>query len=126
METLLGSAGVGSFTGVGKQCAFGFSKQQDGRYALAPELELIIFWPFPFKELMWNLITQVNKDILSDQITVFDPSNGKRRRLILFMVYALVYPSIGSNLVTLDTLSPWYDSICTHTCYNFLSNNLLR
>ena len=32
------------------------------------------------------------------------------------MVYALVYPSIYSKLVTLATLSPWSDYVRTHTC----------
>ena len=40
-------------------------------------------------------------------ITVFDPSRDKRGRFNPFLVYALVYLSIESNLVTLATLSPW-------------------
>ena len=45
---------------------------------------------------------------------------------ITFLVYALVYPIIASNLVILDNLSPWYDSVYTHTCPTFLSKPILR
>ena len=37
-----------------------------------------------------------------------------RRCFILCLVFALVYPSIAENLVTLATLRPWSDSFCTH------------
>ena len=53
---------------------------------------------------MWHLSTKVNVVDLATYISVFDSSMGKRRRFIPFLVYALVYPSIASNLVTLDTL----------------------
>ena len=75
---------------------------------------------------MWHLSTQVNDSDLADYITVFDPRRDKRRRFIPFLVYALVYPIIASNLVTLDTLSPCSESVCTHTCSPFLSKPLLR
>ena len=68
---------------------------------------------------MWHLRTQVNDGNLSAWITLFDPSRFNSRRFIPFLVYALLYPIIASNLVTLDTLSPWYDSVRTHTCSPF-------
>ena len=64
---------------------------------------------------MWHLSTQVNNGLLAVHITVFESGRGKRRRFIPFMVYALVYPSIDSNLVTLATLIPKSDSVCTLT-----------
>ena len=39
---------------------------------------------------------------------------------ITFLVYALVYPSIASNLTTLDTLNTWSESVLTRTCYTLL------
>ena len=36
------------------------------------------------------------------------------------MVYALAYPIIAINLVNLDNLSQWSDSVHTHTCSNLL------
>ena len=42
------------------------------------------------------------------------------------LVNDLVYPSITSNLVTLATLSPWSDSVYTHTCSPFSRQPLLR
>ena len=75
---------------------------------------------------MWHLSTKVNNSDLSAYINVFDPIRGKRRHFITFLVYALVYLSIASNLVNLATLSPWSDSVCTHTCYPFLRKPLLR
>ena len=64
-ECLLGSAGVGSCPGVSNWCTFGLANEYSGRYALATELELIRFQPFSFKDLVWNLITQVNDSILA-------------------------------------------------------------
>ena len=64
---------------------------------------------------MWHLITQVNGGNIAAYITVFEPRRGTRRSFITFMVYVLVYLSIASNIVTLDTLSPWYDSVRTQT-----------
>ena len=64
---------------------------------------------------MCHLSTQVNDGILAAYITVFESRRGKRRRFIPFLVYDLIYPSIASNLVTLATLSPWSDSVYTHT-----------
>ena len=66
-------------------------------------------------ELVWHLSTQMKNGDLDAYITVFGPRRGKRRRFIPFLVYALVYPIISSNLVTLDTLSPWSYYVCTHT-----------
>ena len=48
----------------------------------------------------------MDKSLLAVSISVFDPSRGKRRYFIPFLVYDVVYPSIDSNLVTLATLSP--------------------
>ena len=64
---------------------------------------------------MWHLSTQVKDSDLAAYINVFDPSRDKRGRFILFLVYALVYLSISSNLPTLATVSPSYDSVYTHT-----------
>ena len=64
---------------------------------------------------MWNLSTQVNDGFIALYITVFDMMRSKRRRFITFLVYALVYTSIASNLATLVNLIPWSDSVCTHT-----------
>ena len=60
---------------------------------------------------MWHLSTQVNNGLLAVQINVFDPRRGKSRRFTPFLVYALVYPSIARNLVTLDILIPKSDSV---------------
>ena len=64
---------------------------------------------------MCHLITQVNKRDLAAYITVFDPRKGNSRRFIPFLVNALVYQSIASNLATLANLSTWYDYVLTHT-----------
>ena len=64
---------------------------------------------------MWNIITQGNNGLLSSYITVFDLRRVNCRRFIPFLIYALVYLSIASNLVTLDNLSPYPDSVFTHT-----------
>ena len=47
-------------------------------------------------------------------------------RFITSLVYALVYLSIASNLVTLDTLIPWSEYFHTYTCSPFLRKPLLR
>ena len=125
-EILLVITGVGSCPVVSKRCTFELAKQQAGNHPPSTELELIRFWTLPFGELAWHLITQVNYGYLASQITVFDPSRDNCRRFIPFLVYALVYPSISINLVTLATLSHWYDSVRTYTCYHFLMNNFLR
>ena len=59
-ESLLGSAGVGSCPSLRKRCTFGLDIQQAGIYVPNTELELIKFRPFPFRELVWHLSTQVN------------------------------------------------------------------
>ena len=64
---------------------------------------------------MWHLSTQLNNGLLDDYIAFFDPGRGRRRFFITCLVYAMVYPSIASNLVNLATLSPRSDSIYTHT-----------
>ena len=64
---------------------------------------------------MWHLSTQVNDGDIAAYITVFDLRRVNIRRFIPFLVYALVYPIIYSNPVTLDTLSPWSESFFTHT-----------
>ena len=68
-----------------------------------------------FGELVWYLSTQVNDDPLAAYINAFDPSRGKCRPFITFLVYALVYLSISSNILTFDNLSPWSDSIYMRT-----------
>ena len=60
---------------------------------------------------MWHLITQVNDADLAYYINVLELSRYKRRRFIPFLVYALFYPIIASNLMNLATLSPWSDSM---------------
>ena len=102
-------------TGLSKQCTFGLDNRLAGSFSPATELEINMFWPLTFRELVLHLITHVNHGILTAEITVFDPRRDKRRCFIPCLVYALVYPIIASNHVTLATLSPWYDSICTHT-----------
>ena len=114
--SILGSAEVGSCPGLSKRCTFLLTNQQAGSYAPATELDLIRFWPLPFGELVWHLSTQMNNGNLDAYITVFEPRRGKCRRFIPFLFYALVYPIISSNLVNLDTLSTWFDSVRMHTC----------
>ena len=63
-ESLLGSAGVVSCTGVSNRCTFGLANQQAGSYTPATELELIMFQPLTFGELVWHLSTQVSGGIL--------------------------------------------------------------
>ena len=53
----------------------------------------------------------MNGGILASWITVFDTRRVKHRRFIHFLVYALVYLSIASNLVTLSILITWYESV---------------
>ena len=69
---------------------------------------------------MWNQSTRFNDGILAVNITVFDLERGKRRCFIDFLVYDLVYLIIDANLVTLSTLIPLSDSVCTQTCSPFL------
>ena len=116
---------MGSCSGISNRCRLGLSNQLAGRYAPDNELEIIRFFHLHFGEFLWRLIPQVNNGLLDAYITVPDPRRGKRRRLIHFLVYALVYTSIASKLVTLDTLSPWSDSVYTHTCSPFLKKLLL-
>ena len=125
-ESLLGRSGVGRCPGLSNRWKFGLDNQQAGKYISATELEIIRSRHFPLGELLWHLITQVNDSDLADYITVFDLRRDKRRLFIPFLVYALFYPSIASNLVTLDNLIPWSESVCTHTCYPFLKKTLLR
>ena len=104
---------------------FGFSNQFSGRYTPATDLELIRFRPLPLEDLVWRLSTQVNDGIIAAYITVSEPRRVNHRPFIPFLVYALVCPSISSNLVTLATLSPWSDYSCTHTCSPFLRKPIL-
>ena len=106
---------MGSCPRVRNRCTFGLANQQAGSYSPATELEIIRFRNFPFGDLMWHLITQVNGSILDAYITVFEPIMGNCRRSISFLVYTPVYPSISINLVTLATLSPWSHYVRTHT-----------
>ena len=114
-ETLLESAGVGRCTGLSNRCTFGLANQLAGIYTPTTELEFIRFCPLPLGDLVFHLITQMNNGIIAAYITVFDLRRGNRRRFIPFLVYDMVYPSIASNLVILATLSPWSNSVCTHT-----------
>ena len=109
------NVGVDSCPGVSNQCMLGLAYQQSWKYFPATELDIIRFWPFPFRYLMWHLSTQVNDGILSTYMNVSDPSRGKRRCFSTFLVYALVYLSIASILVTLDTLSHWSEYFHMHT-----------
>ena len=109
-----------------KLVKIGLSNRLAGSFAPTTELELNMFWTLPFRELVLNLSTQVNNGLLADWITVFDPMRDKSRCFITCMVYAMVYPSIASNLVTLANLHPWSDSVCTYTCYPFSRKPLLR
>ena len=111
--------------GLSNRCKFGLANQQAGKYISATELELNRFRSLPLGDLVWHLITQVKNSDIATYITVFDSRRDKRRLFIPFQVYALVYPIISSNLVTLDTLSPWSDSVCTHTCSPLLSKPFL-
>ena len=120
----LGSAGVGSCPRLSNQCTFGLANQQARRHPPNTELEFIRFWTLMFGELVWNLSTQVNNGILAAYIAVFDLRRGKL--FITFLVYALVYPIIASNLATISTLIPWSDSFRAHTCSPFLRKPLLR
>ena len=90
---------------------FGLDNWLDGSFAPATELELNMFRPLPFGELVYHLIKQVNNGLLDAYITVFDLRRDNRRCFIPCLVYALVYPSISSNLVTLVTLSPRNESV---------------
>ena len=125
-QSLLGSAGVGICPRLIKGCKFGLEKQQAGRYFPDTKLDLIRFWPLPFRELMWHLIAQVNNGDIATYNTVFDPRRGKRRHFIPFLFYALLYSSIDSNLVTLANISLLYESVCRHTYYPFLRKPLFR
>ena len=53
----------------------------------------------------------MNGGILASWINVSDTRMVEHRRFIHFLVYALVYLSIASNLVTLSILITWYDSL---------------
>ena len=108
-------------TCLSNQSTFGSAKQLVRSFAHANEWEISRFWPLPFRELVWNLIIQVNNGMLAAYITVFDPRRDKRRCFIPFLVYARVYPSISSNRVTLDTIISRPESV-----YMYNSSTLLR
>ena len=112
--------------GLSNRWKFVLSNRLSGNFAPATELDINRFWPSPFGELVWNLSTQVNNGFLAAYITVSDPSRYKRRCFLPFMVYALVYTIIYSNLVNLATLSPRPESVYAHTCSPFSSKPLLR
>ena len=116
---------MGSGSGLSNRRTFGLANQQAGSYAPATELYLISFWPLPFGELVWHLITQGNDGGLAAYITVFDPRRGKRMHFITFLVYALFYPSVAINLVNLDTLSPRYYSVYAYTLTELLRKPFL-
>ena len=111
MESLLGIAGVGRCPGLRNWCTLLLSNQQAGKYISTTELEINRFCTLPLWELVWYLRTQVNDSDLAAYVTIFDLRSYKCRRFIPFLVYALVYPSIANNLVTLATLSTWSASV---------------
>ena len=65
MEIILGSAGVGSCTGLINRCKSELANQQAGRYSPATELELIRFRPLPSGEIVWHVSTQVTDGLLA-------------------------------------------------------------
>ena len=65
---------------------FGFSNRLAGSFAPTTEVELNMFWPLPFGELVWHLSTQVNNGILAAYITVFDPRRDNSRCFINYPV----------------------------------------
>ena len=69
----------------------------------------------PFCELVWHISTYVNNGFLAAYINVLDLRRYRRRCFSPFLVYTLFYPIIAINLVTLYTLSPRSESVCTHT-----------
>ena len=125
-ESLLGSAGLGMCPGLSNRCKFWLANKQAGKYIFTTELDLNRFWPLPFGEIVWHLRTQVNDSDISAYITVFETRRDKSRCFIPSLFYNLVYPSIASNPITLATLSPWYESVCTPTRSLFFRKSLLR
>ena len=123
-ESLLGNAGVGSCPGISNWCKNDWPTNTLGDKIPGTELELLQFCSFPFGLLVRHLVTQVNNSLLAAQFIVFYLRRSKRRIFIFFLIYVLVYPSIYSILATLDALSPWSDSVCTHTCSPFLRKPL--
>ena len=113
-------------SGLSNWCTFELTKGSAGRFISCYWVSWIGFGICPSRELVWHLITQVNNGLLAVYITVFDLRRGNRRCIIPFMVYALVYLSIASNLVTLDTLSTKSYSVYTHNCSPFSRKPLLR
>ena len=110
------------FRGLRNRCICGLANRMAVIFAPATESKLNRFCHLPCGELMWHVSTHGNDSDIAPKITAFDPRRGKHRRLIPFLVYALVYLIIASNHVALDTLSPWFDSVCTHTCSPSLGN----
>ena len=55
----------------------------DGRFEPATELELNRFRPLPFREILWNLSTQVNGNFIAAYITV------NPRRVISLTIHPL-------------------------------------
>ena len=52
-------------TGLRNQCTFGLANRLYESFVPVTELELNMFWPLPFGELVWHLSTQVNNVLLS-------------------------------------------------------------
>ena len=124
-KNLLGITGVVICPGLSNRCTFGLANQQYESYNPATELEIIRFRPLPSRDLVWHLSTKLNNGIIAAWISVSDLKRGKHKRFIPFLIYALLYPSISSNLVNLATLIPWFDSVCMYTYFPFLRNPLL-
>ena len=112
--------------GLSKRFTFGLDNRLARSFSPATELDLNMFRIFSFGELAWHLSTQVKNGIIAAYINVFEPRRDNHRCFITCLVYALVYPSIYSNLVTLATLSTWSESVHTHTCSLFSRKPLLR
>ena len=68
-ENLLGSAGVGSCTGLRNRCTFLLANQKAGKYIYTTELELNRFRTFSLGKLVWHLSKQVNDSDLDAYIT---------------------------------------------------------
>ena len=89
--------------GISNRCTFGLANRLAGRFAPATELEFNRFWTLPLGELLWHLSTKVNNGLLAAYIAMFGLRRDKRRWFITCLVYVLVYLSISSNIVTLNT-----------------------
>ena len=125
-ESLLGIAGGGSCPGLSNRCIFDWPTNRLGNTFLLLSQSLLGFGLCPQERSCGTSSQQVNDSDIAAQITVFYLRRDNRRRFTPFLVYALIYPIIAIHLMTLATLSPWQDSVCTHTCYPLLRKPILR